>query len=232
MPTLPEQQEIAKILATWDVAINKQEALIAQKQEQKKALMQQLLTGKKRFAGFDEKWEEKKLGEIAQKNSSNLTANSILELDGTYKVYGATGFLQKIDFYNEQEEYISIVKDGAGVGRVLLCEAKSSVLGTLDILRAKNNTNLYFLYLILSRINFKKYIIGSTIPHIYFKDYKLEKILIPSLKEQQKIAEVLTAADNEITALQQQLQKLKTQKQGLMQQLLTGKIRVNTSTNE
>lgn len=188
--------------------------------------MQELLTGKKRFNGFTEEWEEVRLKEIAQKKSSNLTANSISELQGNYNVYGATGFLQKVDFYNEEERYISIVKDGAGVGRVLLCEGKSSVLGTLDIIRAKNNTDLYFLYLILSQINFKKYIIGSTIPHIYFKDYKLEKILIPSIQEQKKIADMLSAKDKEIDILKEKVEYLKKQKKGLMQQLLTGEKRV------
>lgn len=226
VPPLPEQRKIAQTLSSWDKAIALQEQLIVEKQALKKGLMQELLTGKKRFPGFQEDWEEVKINDIVQKKSSNLTASSISELDGVYKVYGATGFLQKINFYNEEEEYISIVKDGAGVGRVLLCESKSSVLGTLDILKAKNNTNLYFLYLILSNINFKKYIIGSTIPHIYFKDYKLEKVLIPSSKEQQKIAKILSNFDNEIENLIKYKDYLIQQKQGLMQQLLTGEKRV------
>jgi len=67
------------------------------------------------------------------------------------------------------------VKDGAGVGKILICEPKTSVLGTLDIIKPKKYVNLYFLYSLLSRIRFTKYTTGSTIPHIYFKDYKKEK---------------------------------------------------------
>jgi type I restriction enzyme S subunit len=226
LPTLPEQKKIASILNTWDKAIVAQEKLITEKQALKKGLMQQLLTGEKRFPEFSSIWKGVRLDEIAKKKSSNLTANSILELKGIYKVFGANGFLQKIDFYNEEEKYISIVKDGAGVGRVLLCDKKSSVLGTLDVIRSKSNTDLYFLFLLLSRINFKKYIIGSTIPHIYFKDYKLEKIFIPGLTEQRRIAKMLRLAQNEIISLQNHLIFLKEQKKGLMQQLLTGEKRV------
>lgn len=226
LPPLPEQQKIAQILSTWDKAIATQEKLIAQKQQLKKGLMQDLLTGKKRFTGFTEEWEEVKLGDVCVKKSSNLAANSILDRDGNYKVYGATGFLQKVDFYNEEDKYISIVKDGAGVGRVLLCESKSSVLGTLDVIRNEPNIDIYYLYLLLSQINFKKYIIGSTIPHIYFKDYKLEKILLPSSREQQKIASVLSSMDKEIEQLIQHKTALVQQKQGLMQVLLSGEKRV------
>ncbi|MGI9593152.1 MAG: restriction endonuclease subunit S, partial [Patiriisocius sp.] len=75
LPPLPEQQKIAQILSTWDVAINKQEALIAQKQEQKKGLMQQLLTGKKRLSGFTDEWEEVRLGDISKSFSGGTPSS-------------------------------------------------------------------------------------------------------------------------------------------------------------
>ena len=227
IPPKPQQIKIAKILSTWDAAINKQTQLIQAKQQQKKALMQLLLTGKKRFDGFTEVWKEVRLGEVAIKNSSSLSANSLSNNKGDFKVYGAIGFLKRIDFYNEEDKYISIVKDGAGVGRTLLCDAKSSVLGTLDVIKPKENIDLYFLYLVLKMINFLKYIIGSTIPHIYFKDYSTYKIKLPTLKEQKKIAQVLSKSDQEITLLKEQLAQFQQQKQGLMQVLLTGKVLVS-----
>lgn len=226
LPPLPEQQKIASILSTWDKAIATQEALITQKEQLKKGLMQALLSGKKRFAGFEEEWEEIRLGEVCIKTSSNLSANSISENKGEYSVYGASGFIKKVDFYNINDSYISIVKDGAGVGRVLLCEGKSSVLGTLDIIQPKESTDINFLYNLLITVDFRKYIIGSTIPHIYFKDYSLRKIQMPNVKEQKKIADTLSSADKEIENLKKQLATMKLQKQGLMQELLTGKRRV------
>ena len=226
LPPLPEQQKIAKILATWDKAIALQQKLISNKKENKKAVMKKLLTGEVRFKGFNDEWKEVKFGDISIKKSSSLSANSIELSNGDYKVYGANGLLQCVDFYKEEEPYISIVKDGAGVGRTLMCDAKSSVLGTLDIIKPKKNVDLYFIFLLTKRVNFLKYVIGSTIPHIYFKDYSLEKIKLPSYDEQVKISSLLFGIEKEINALQIELIALQKQKQGLMQQLLTGKVRV------
>ena len=152
LPPLPEQKKIADCLSTWDVAIEKQSALINALTQRKKALMQQLLTGKKRLPGFSGEWKEVKLGEISIKKSSTLQANSLEENNGEFKVYGASGIVANIDFYNESEEYIGIVKDGSGVGNLMLCDAKSSVLGTLDIIKNNKKSNLFFIYLILSKI--------------------------------------------------------------------------------
>ena len=101
----------------------------------------------------------------------------------------------------------------------MLCEAKSSVLGTLDIIKSKNKTNLYFLYLLLGRLSFLKYTTGLAIPHIYFKDYSKEKIKIPSLPEQQKIADFLTSFYTLLKSKQQQITNTEEWKKGLMQEL-------------
>ena len=226
LPPLPEQKKIADCLSTWDVAIEKQSQLIELLTQRKKALMQQLLTGKKRLPGFSEDWKEVKLGEISLKKSSTLQANSIEENKGIYNVYGANGIIANIDFFSENEKYIGIVKDGSGVGNLMLCDANSSVLGTLDIIKNNHKTNLIFLFLILSKINFKKFTVGGAIPHIYYKDYSKEKIHIPSLSEQTAIAEILATADRELQLQKEKLAQLQTQKKGLMQVLLTGKKRL------
>ena len=226
LPPLPEQKKIADCLSTWDVAIEKQSALINALTERKKALIQQLLTGKKRLPGFSDEWKEVKLGEISIKKSSTLQANSLEENNGEFKVYGASGIVANIDFYNESEEYIGIVKDGSGVGNLMLCDAKSSVLGTLDIIKNNKKSNLFFIYLILSKIHFEKYKVGGAIPHIYYRDYSREKINIPSLSEQTAIAEILATADRELQLQKEKLAQLQTQKKGLMQVLLTGKKRL------
>ena len=226
LPPLPEQKKIADCLSTWDSAIEKQSALINALTQRKKALMQQLLTGKKRLPGFSDEWKEVKLGEISIKKSSTLQANSLEENNGEFKVYGASGIVANIDFYNESEEYIGIVKDGSGVGNLMLCDAKSSVLGTLDIIKNNKKSNLFFIYLILSKIHFEKYKVGGAIPHIYYRDYSREKINIPSLEEQTAIAAILATADRELQLQKEKLAQLQTQKKGLMQVLLTGKKRL------
>lgn len=222
-PSLPEQQKIASFLTAVDdkiTQLTKKKSLLEQ---YKKGMMQKLFSQDIRFKDDEGNdypdWEEKKLEEVAAKWSSNISANTIEENTGDYKIYGASGFLKEVDFYREEEPYISIVKDGAGVGRTLLCEPYSSVLGTLDVIKPKRNYNLYFIYCLLNNLNFRKYITGSTIPHIYFKDYSKEKIQLPCLAEQTKIGDFLSAVDAKITRLDNKMEKTAAFKKGLLQQL-------------
>ena len=165
------------------------------------------------------KWEKKKLGEVATKKSSNIAANKIEENFGDYIIYGASGVLKKVDFYKEENDYISIIKDGAGVGRIFYCAGKSSVLGTMEIIKPKIELNTYFLFCLLSNIDFVKYITGSTIPHIYFKDYSNEICGIPCLAEQTKIANFLSALDEKINRTENQIQQTEQYKKGLLQKM-------------
>jgi type I restriction enzyme S subunit len=221
--SLPEQQKIASFLSAVDEKIQQLSKKKELLEHYKKGVMQQLFSQQLRFKDKEGEdypdWEEKKLGEIATKASSNISANTIEENQGEYKIYGASGFLKKIDFFREEKPFISIVKDGAGVGRTLLCDANSSVLGTLDIIKPKVKVELYFLYSVLNNVKFEKYMVGSTIPHIYYKDYSNEKITIPCLEEQQKIAFYLSSIDVKIESVAQQIEKTRGFKKGLLQQM-------------
>jgi type I restriction enzyme S subunit len=223
LPSLPEQQKIASFLSAVDEKLqqlNKKKELL---ETYKKGVMQKIfsqeLRFKDEFGNSYPDWEEKRLGAIAFKTSSNISANKIEENFGEYVLYGASGILKKIDFYREENPYISIVKDGAGVGRVLMCEPYSSVLGTLDMIKPKGSNDLYFIFTLLQRIYFERYTVGSTIPHIYFKDYSLEKIKVPSLEEQQKIANFLSSLDSKIDLVSTQTENTKAFKKGLLQQM-------------
>ena len=121
------------------------------------------------------------------KDSSNLSLNKLKNDDGQYPFFGAKGLLKKISFYHQEKEYISIIKDGAGVGRVTIHPPKSSVVGTLQYLLPKEGYNIKFLFYYLLSVDFSKYITGSTIPHIYYKDYKSEPFPLFSIKEQKRI---------------------------------------------
>lgn len=221
-PEKKEQQKIANFFSTLDKKIEQLKQKKAYLDEYKKGIMQKIFAQELRFKdenGNDfPDWTNQKLGDIAYKNSSNIAANAIEENFGDYKIYGASGVLKKVDFYKEKEEYISIVKDGAGVGRVFLCEANTSVLGTLDIIKAKE-TNLYYLFYFLQQTNFLKYVTGSTIPHIYFSDYKSEKILVPIKEEQEKIANFLSTIDEKISRTQAQIVNTQEYKKGLLQKM-------------
>ena len=133
-----------------------------------------------------------------QKGSSNVSINKIIDEDGDYPIYGAKGFIKNVSFYHQDKKYISIIKDGAGVGRIELREAFSSVIGTLQYLIPKTEIDIKYLYYFLSGINFKNYIRGAAIPHIYFKDYSNEEILIPPLEEQKQIVAKLDQCFEEI----------------------------------
>jgi type I restriction enzyme, S subunit len=223
LPNLKEQTKIATFLTTVDdklQALKKKKTLLAQ---HKKGVMQKIFSQELRFKDDNGNeypiWEEKKLREVANKKSSNISANKIEDNFGDYLIYGASGILKKVDFYKEEDDYISIIKDGAGVGRLLYCKGQSSVLGTMEIIRPNEGLNTYYLYCLLSNIDFVKYVTGSTIPHIYFKDYSSEICGLPCLEEQTKIATFLSAIDDKVQAVEAQIEKMEVWKKGLLQQM-------------
>jgi type I restriction enzyme, S subunit len=225
--SLPEQQKIANILSTWDAAIDNCKAIIEKLQQRNKGLAQQLLTGKMRVKGFEKtKWSNLKLSDFSINRNSSLSINNLEGNIGEYPLYGANRIIQRIDFYESEEPYVSIIKDGAGVGRVFLCEAKSSVVGTMAYIKPNEKSTLNFLFYLLQIIKYENFITGSTIPHIYYSSYGNTFFEIPSIEEQKAIANILDAATAELNQYQQKLQTLQHQKKGLMQQLLTGKTRV------
>lgn len=222
-PNLEEQKKIADFLSLLDAKISSSikiiEGLKLSKQTLIKKIFSQQLMFKDDFGNSYPNWTLKKLGEICEKKSSNISANKIEDNVGEYIIYGASGILKYVDFYEEENEYISIVKDGAGVGRLFYCKGKSSVLGTMDLIKPKSTIDAYFLFCLLSTIDFTKYVTGSTIPHIYFKDYKNESHNIPCIEEQTKIANFLSSIDTKIDLENQILQKLEEQKKFLLQNL-------------
>ena len=223
LPTKPEQQKIAAFLTAVDTKIeqlSKKQELLG---EYKKGSMQQIFSQAIRFKADDGSdfpdWIEKKLGDVSIRGASNISANQLEDNNGGYKIYGAAGHLKNIDFYTEEDCYVAIVKDGAGVGRIMLLESKTSVLGTLAIIKAKQGNDINFLYWLIQTINFRKYVVGSTIPHIYYRDYQAENLRIPSLSEQTKIANFLSSIDNKIEQVGKQLDESKQFKKALLQQM-------------
>lgn len=176
-----------------------------------------------RFPEFvnDGKWSEEKIENIAKAESSSVAFNKLDIKKEGYPVYGADSIVGYIDSYQHKEEYISIVKDGSGVGRLNFCKSESTILGTLISLKSKDKKiyNLNWIYYLLNTIDFSTYVKGGGIPHIYYSDYKNEKVLVPNPTEQQKIASCLSSLDEVITAHTDKLEVLKAYKKGLMQNL-------------
>jgi type I restriction enzyme S subunit len=139
-------------------------------------------------------WELKQLGDVCDKATSNVSQNQLDNEVGDYPIFGASGLIKNVSFYHQAKPYLSIVKDGSGVGRVTKMDAYTSVIGTLQYILPNEGIDLDYLNYSLMSIDFKKYVSGAAIPHIYFKDYKNEPFLWMPLSEQQRIVAILDEA--------------------------------------
>jgi len=254
LPPLPEQRKITEILATWDRAIDLTERIIATKQRRKRALMQRLLTGKVRFPGFTEPWEEVRLDQVSEvlfSNVDKLTHEDevAVRLCNYLDVYYNNYLVDDLDYMeataNEREiERFSLLPDDVLITKdsevaddiavsAVVTEALSNVIcgyhlavirpmpesvdgPFLSMLFKLHKVRYYFSTLANGITRF-----GLTQPSVNHAHF-----LIPSVTEQRKVAEVLSAADREIEALKHLRVQQQEQKKGLMQQLLTGKTRV------
>ena len=257
LPPLPEQRKIAKILSTWDKAISTTERLIDNSKQQKKALMQQLLTGKKRLLDdsgkpFEGEVQNFKLGDISKMNSGGTPKSSVEEYYGGEipwvsiadmtkhgKWISSTGkYLTKAGVENSSARLYSagtvLYAMYASIGECSISTVElASSQAILGIRPSSILSNIY-LYYFLGNLKEKITLMGqqgtqSNLNAGMVKDFKIS---LPSLVEQQKIAAVLTNADKEIDLLEQQLADLKQEKKALMQQLLTGKRRVSLNIKE
>ena len=159
-----------------------------------------------------------RIAECLECTSSTLQESEVSDL-GTYPVYGANGIVGYLDSYNTSDEAIYIVKDGSGVGSVIYVKGRCSATGTLNILTAKQDYSLQFLYYLLREFNYDPYKTGMAIPHIYFKDYGKAKIFCPPYAGQLRYAQMLDAIDTKLLTEQKSLVSLNCQKQYLLRQM-------------
>ena len=149
-----------------------------------------------------------KLEDVCEKGTSNLKLSDVVDKNGDYPIYGASGYIGNVDFYKQESPYVAVVKDGAGIGRAILCPAKSSVIGTMQYLIPKSNILPEYLYYVVSSLHLEKYFSGATIPHIYFRDYKDETFNLHPLTQQYKIVNILNHVENMIQFRNKELQLL------------------------
>ena len=241
LPPINERKKIADILSTQDKVIELKEQLLAQKQQQKKYLMQQLLTGKKRLPGFNGEWDDKILKHI-------LSPGNKIPVDDTSKYKKITVKLnfKGLDylksnremadtrpFYIRKENEIIIGKQNYFNGSIALIDKQfdGCICSNAIMSFSVHDANPYFVLKFLSQNDFlKKYQMlanGTGQKELSERDFLEFHILIPSLKEQTAIANVLSAADREIDLLRQNIEAEKQKKKALMQLLLTGIVRVN-----
>ena len=254
LPPLSEQKKIADCLSTWDCAIEKQSQLINALTQRKKALMQQLLTGKKRLPGFEGEWKEVKLGDIGEISSAGVDKN-IVEGEKPIRLLNFLDVYRRDFLYShEQNHWVTandykIEKCSIKKGDVFFTPS-SEVPNDIAIsaVAMENFDNVVYSYHIVRfrikekwDLRYKAYAFktdeffkqaqricdGSGQRYVISQNnFKNIKIKIPSLEEQTAIAEILTIADRELQLQKEKLAQLQTQKKGLMQVLLTGKKRL------
>ncbi|MBS0272621.1 MAG: restriction endonuclease subunit S [Proteobacteria bacterium] len=252
-PSLKEQITIAATLKDMDSLINCLDQLISKKRNIKLAATQQLLTGKQRLPGFKDEWQvvnmsdnfslKARIGWQGLTTAEYLEAGDYLLVTGTDIANGRINWADCfcVDFcrYNQDKNIqlqvgdVLLSKDGT-IGKVAYIDylpRPATLNSGVFVIRPKNKKvdSLYLFYILKSNIfidYLNKLQAGSTISHLYQKDFVGFKFLSPSIKEQMSIATILTEMDTELSTLEQQLSKARNLKQGMMQELLTGRIRL------
>ena len=149
-----------------------------------------------------------KLADVCERGSSNLKQADIAGKSGDYPVYGASGYIGNVDFYQQKKPYVAVVKDGAGIGRAMLLPAESSVIGTMQYLLPKSVVLPEYLFYVVKHMHLEKYFSGATIPHIYFRAYQNEEFTLDDLNKQHEVVTTLRKVESFIENRQQQLEKM------------------------
>lgn len=238
-----EQKKISQILSTWNKAISVTEKLLANSQQQKKALIQQLLTGKKRLLDengvrFSGEWCTCTLSEVAhiimgsspksEAYNDNGLGLPLIQGNADIKCRVSCPRVYTSDITKECTPGDILLSVRAPVGTVALSQHKACIGRGISAIKSKRKMSQSFLYQWFLWFEPKWCYLsqGSTFESINSDDIKTLKLSVPNFEEQQKIAAVLSAADTEISTLEKKLACLKNEKKALMQQLLTGKRRV------
>lgn len=250
VPPKEERERICKILSTWDDAISTLEQLIQAKMRYKKGLMQQLLSGKKQFREFEgEEWEEVKLGDLLKEVKRDIEWDDSKEYDLISVKRRSEGVVHRESLYGHEIKTKNLKKVRVGdfiISRMQIVHGASALAtnkfdgtmasGSYHTLVARNPQKInidYFNYLSQTPYLYHLAYISSHGVHIEkmsfkLKDYLKKRISIPSsVEEQKEIVSVLDNIEKQIEICRRKLQAVKEQKKGLMQKLLTGKVRVN-----
>ena len=240
LPPLNEQQKIVHILSLYDEAIEKQSKLIEKLELRKRGIMQRLLIGRTRLPGFTTPWQKVKLGEIfTERNETKQEHLPLLSITTDKGVILQSESDKKDTSNEDKSKYKRICPNDIGYntmrmwqGRSALSNIEGIVSPAYTIVTPQKNINTLFISEIikLPRVIYDFWshsqgLVGDTL-NCKFHDFRQITVLIPSITEQNTISNILTTIDEEINIQRKKLKTFRTQKRGLMQQLLTGKTRV------
>jgi type I restriction enzyme S subunit len=240
-PPLPEQQHIAEALSDSDALIESLEQLVTKKRHIKQGAMQELLTGKTRLPGFEvksgckqtdagmipEDWELERLAAICSMKSGDRITNSNIDQFSAYPCYGGNGLRGFTKRFTHDGRYSLIGRQGALCGNVLGVEGKFFASEHAIVVTASARTDIRWLTFVLRKMRLNQYSESSAQPGLSVsKLASLDVVHPPTKAEQEAIAAVLSDMDTEIAALEAKLAKTRHLKQGMMQDLLTGRIRL------
>jgi type I restriction enzyme, S subunit len=239
-PPLPEQQKIAATLSTWDRAIELTEKLIAAKQKRKQALMQQLLSGKVRLPGFEGQWKTIKAGDIFRTVSvKNLPDERVLSVTQNMGVVYRDDMKRKISMNMDTTGSYKLVEPGEFVislrsfqGGLEMSRIRGIVSPAYHVIRPVIDIDREFFRHFFKSYEFIGRLAVAVIgirdgKQINFADFAFLKFRLPPVDEQEAISTVLSASEQELAKLNRKATLLRNQKKGLMQQILTGNVRVN-----
>ncbi|MEA5511491.1 restriction endonuclease subunit S [Crocosphaera sp. UHCC 0190] len=234
IPPLSEQHKIAEVLSDVDKGIAALERLLTKKRNIKQGTMQLLLTGKKRLPGFTGEWEVKKLGDVVDFLDGKrrpIKDSDRAKMRGNFPYYGASGIIDYVNNYIFDDHLILLGEDGENIlsrncRLVYQVSGKIWVNNHAHVLKPKSYIDITFLTEYLESLNYEQYNTGTAQPKLNKKACSIIIVLLPTIKEQKAIANILSDIDKEIEKIEKQRDKYKQIKQGMMQELLTGKTRL------
>jgi len=224
LPPLPEQRATAGALSDMDALLGALDQLIAKKRDLKQAAMQQLLTGQTRLPGFHGEWETKRLGDIL-KVRHGKSQHGITAPDGEYPILASGGEIGRTNSFIYDKPSVLIGRKGT-IDSPQYVDSPFWTVDTLFFTEISTEADAKFVFYKFIMIRWRSYNEASGVPSLNAKTIENIEIEIPSHAEQTAIAEMLTDMDAELAALAQRRAKTRALKQGMMQELLTGKTRL------
>ena len=221
-----EQEAIAEALSDADALIKSLDQLITKKRHLKQGAMQELLTGKRRLPGFSGEWEVHALSKLCQMKSGESITSDDIDDHSPFPCYGGNGLRGFTKRFTHDGKYALIGRQGALCGNIVMVKGKFFASEHAVVVTPEKSTDIHWLAVVLDRMNLNQYTESSAQPGLSVSKILPMHCHVPPKAEQTAIATILSDMDTELAELESRLAKARQIKQGMMQELLTGRIRL------